>query len=140
MDQERWGHLDITSDVIRMLCTDIPLLIDAIYQKICDSKNGLGKRKILKFSIQNVLYQYTMLPEEMYWGKGSGGDIEIYTSKCFVPIYYAIRRYVIPRMDWKRGGGGDILKFIHQNVLYQYTMLPEDMRFQQWIGKWGRDL
>jgi hypothetical protein len=33
MDQERWGHLDITSDVIRMLCTDIPLLIDAIYQK-----------------------------------------------------------------------------------------------------------
>ena len=74
MDQERWGHLDIyTSDVIRMFFTDTPLLIDAIYQKICDSKNGLGKRKILKFSNQNVLYQYTMLPEEMYWGKGDGG-------------------------------------------------------------------
>jgi hypothetical protein len=37
-------------------------------------------------------------------GKGGGGrDLEIYTSKCFVPIYYATREYAIPTMDWEMG-------------------------------------
>jgi hypothetical protein len=67
--------------------TDVPLLIDAIYQKICDSKNGLGKGKILKFIHQNVLYQYTMLSEDMLFQEWTG-----------------------------KGEGGEILKFIHQNV------------------------
>jgi hypothetical protein len=103
MDQERWGHLDITSDVIRMLCTDIPLLIDAIYQKICDSKNGLGKRKILKFQIKMFCTNILCYQKKCTGGKGMGGDLEIYTSKCFVPIYYATREYAIPTMDWEMG-------------------------------------
>ena len=119
MDQERWGHLDITSDVIRMLCTDIPLLIDAIYQKICDSKNGLGKRKILKFQIKmfctNILCYQRICDSNN--GLGNGGEIFKFSHQNIFCIYIlttCTRTYIY---DFKNGlGKGQILKLLHQNV------------------------
>lgn len=86
---------------IKMFCKAVVLWL--CYQKICYSKNWLGK------------------------GEG-GEDLEIVTSKCFVQIILCYQKI------YSKNGlekGGDVLKLSHKNVLYSYTMLPEDFRFQE---------
>ena len=64
------------------------------------------------------------------WTRKKGeGDLEIVTSKCFVLIYDATRRNELGKR------GREIFKLSHQNVFYQYTMLPEEMKGGR--GSWN---